>query len=127
MFEIAKLDETHRMIFGYANVAMKRDGALLTDLQGDQIAPDALEMGAYDFVLNSRSSGEMHEGGVVGQLVESVVFTPEKLEKMGLPKDAIPASWWVGFQLDHSTFAKVQSGAYRMFSIQGRVERSETV
>lgn len=127
MFEIAKVDAAQQMVFGYANVSMKRDGALLTDLQGDQIAPDALELGAYDFVLNSRASGAMHEGGVVGQLVESVVFTPEKLEKMGFAKDAIPASWWVGFKLDAPTFAKVQSGAYRMFSIQGRVERSETV
>lgn len=126
-FEIAKFDESQRLVFGYANVSITKDGRALEDLHDDIIDPEELEKAAYDFVLDFRASGEMHDRGVVkgatGRLVESMVFTPEKLEKLGLPKDAVPTRWWVGFKLDPQTFAKVKSGVFKMFSIQGTGER----
>ena len=42
------------------------------------------------------------------------------LEKLGLASDALPLGWWVGFQVDPETFAKVKAGLYTMFSIQGK-------
>ena len=128
-FQIAKTDEAERLVFGFANVSIAKDGGEIVDLQGDIIEPSELESAAYDFVLKFRETGEMHDKGAVkgavGKLVESVVFTPEKLEAMGLAKDAVPCRWWVGFKLAPEAFAKVADGTFRMFSIQGTADREE--
>jgi hypothetical protein len=135
-FTIVKINTAERIVFGYANVSIAKGGKLITDLQDDQITPTELEKGAYEYVLTAREADEMHEGGVVGHLVESIVFTPEKLQVMatdpatgvvdqeGLAvlKRILPPRWWVGFKLDQSAFAKVQSGEYTMFSIAGEAE-----
>lgn len=124
-FQIAKTDEAERLVFGFANVSIAKDGGEIVDLQGDIIEPAELEKAAYGFVLKFRETGEMHQGDAVGKLVESMVFTPDKLEALGIAKDALPCRWWVGFQLTPEAFAKVKDGTYQMFSIQGRAEREE--
>lgn len=118
--------KAEKQVFGFANVAVKRDGLPLVDLQADEIPADVLEKAAYDFVLRFRESGEMHEEVCSkGALIESVMITPEKLAAWGLAEDAVAPRWWVGFQLDAETFKKVASGQYRMFSIQGRATSEE--
>jgi hypothetical protein len=43
---------------------------------------------------------------------------------MGLAKDALPVGLWVGFKIDDAdVWAKVKSGEYPMFSIQGKAKR----
>ena len=123
-FTVAKLDEDQRLVFGYASVAKVNDGSDLVDLQGDQIAPDDLEKAAYDFVLEARIANEMHQGEPVGQLVESVVITPEKLAAMGLRAGpgAPAVGLWLGFKLTPDAFAKVKRGDYTMFSIEGTAD-----
>lgn len=126
MFELAKVDERQKQVFGYANVAVKRDGQPMVDLQADEIPADVLEKAAYDFVAHYAECGEMHADECYrGTLIESVMITPEKLEAWGLAKDAVAPRWWVGFQLDADTFQKVATGQYRMFSIQGRAASEE--
>lgn len=120
MFEIAKIDKAERLVFGFANVSARADGTAIVDLQNDEIPPAVLEKAAYQFVLDFRESGEMHKGGAVGELVESMMFTPEKLKALGLAENAIAPRWWVGFKLSDESFAKVATGQYRMFSIQGK-------
>ena len=62
----------------------------------------------------------MHERDGVGHIVESMVFTPEKIEKLGLKPDAMPIGWWVGFKVeDDEVWEGVKSGLYKMFSIRG--------
>ena len=128
-FEIAKTDDEHRLVFGWANVAVGADGVQVEDLQGDLIDPHDLEFAAYDFVVKfaSEGTGEMHRGDAVGRLVESFIVTPEKLAAMGLvakSADALPkAAWWIGFQVEPASFAKVKDGTFKMFSIQGTGER----
>lgn len=128
-FQIAKVDEAENLVFGFANVSTAVDGQLIEDLQEDIIEPSELEKMAYTFVLKFRAAGEMHDRGVtkgtVGQLVESMVFTAEKLQALGLAKDAIQPRWWVGFKLAPDSFEKVKSGEFRMFSIQGHGDREE--
>lgn len=120
-YQISKLDTERSMVFGFANVAVLKNGQTMVDLDGDVIPVDVLEDAAYDFVLKSRASGEMHQGeDIVGDMVESVFISPEKLEAWGLAKDAVQPRWWIGFKLSSSAMAKVKSGEYRMFSIQGR-------
>lgn len=126
---IAKLDEAQGLVYGWASVVVK-DGETVVDRQGDIIEPEVLEAAAVDFMLNHRAAGEMHEGGPVGQIVESMVVTPEKLEAMGVPNEiaqAVPTGFWIGVKLDPDgeTFAKVKSGELSMFSIQGVAEFAE--
>lgn len=118
-FTISKVNEDQRLVFGWASVSVSKDGTQLEDLQGDVIDPADLENAAYDFMLYSRGVDEMHRGRVKGQMVESLVVTPDKLAAMGLEaKNAPRAAWWVGFKLDPDAFAKVKSGDYKMFSIE---------
>lgn len=125
-FEIAKTDASRQLVFGYASVAVRKDGEQIRDAHQDLIDPEDLEEAAYLHVAKFGETGEMHEGESKGVLVESVVFTPEKLEKMGLAPDALPLGWWVGYYLpDPDVFEKVRNGTYRMLSVQGRCVREE--
>jgi hypothetical protein len=117
--QIAKIDEVKQFVFGWANVSINEEG-LVIDSQDMIMPPEELENAAYGFVLDFRQSGEMHVGESKGNLIESFISTPEKLEKMGLAKDALPLGWWVGFHVpDKKVFEKVKDGTYKMFSIQG--------
>ena len=116
--KIAKRDDEKFLVFGYASMAD------VTDSQGDVISIETLEKAAYNFVLHSRTGGEMHEVMGVAKLVESIVFTPEKLEMLGLSKDALPHGWFIGFNVnDAESWQKIKQGDYKMFSIGGRAIR----
>ena len=120
-FEIIKIDTTKNLVFGWANVSIRKDGNQITDWQDHKIDINDLENAAYAFNLEYRESGEMHKGNAKGTLVESFVVTPEKLEKLGLAEDALPQAWWVGFYFeDDDVIQKVKDGKYKMFSIQGK-------
>jgi hypothetical protein len=125
-FHIRKVDDDRRLVFGWASVAVSKDGKPVLDLQNDLIDPQDLENAAYGFVLLRGDANEMHTDASVGQLVESLFVSPEKLEKMGLPVDALPQGWWIGFYIeDPAVFQKVKAGEYRAFSIEGTATRSE--
>lgn len=132
---IAKIDEEHHYVFGWASVALTQDG-LLIDRQQDMITPDDMEAMAYDFVLHARETGEMHEGGAKGPLIESMIYTADKLRVLGLPLDymvmidgeRVPllGCWWIGFFVpDETAFQRVKRGDYKGFSIQGEAVREE--
>lgn len=123
---VTKADGDRNIVFGWANVSIRQDGTQIEDHQKDLVDPEDLETAAYQFNLDFRETGVMHEGEAVGYLIESFMVTPEKLEKMGLAPDALPIGWWVGFYIpDDAVFAKVKSGEFKMFSIQGRAIREE--
>lgn len=117
---ICKIDEPKQQVFGWSTIAAL-EGEAVVDLQDDIIPPAVLEDAVYDFVLNSRESGEMHVGKAQGRIIESVVFTPEKLSAMGFP-DTIQGftGHWLGIQFDdEEVFKRCRSGEYTAFSIQG--------
>jgi len=123
---IAKIDEDKRLAFGWASVAKRKDGTIISDLQGDEIRDlDAMEDVAYKFVTDCRDGGEMHVRKGVAQLVESFMVTPEKLEKMGLPEGSLPVGWWVGYRVnDEDVWKGVKDGKYTQFSVHGRGRRT---
>lgn len=124
--KVLKFDTERQYVFGWASVAIAKDGSQVEDLQGDLIDVEDLEEAAYQFVLQHRESGVMHKGEAVGHLIESFMVTPEKLEAMGLTGNELPQGLWVGFHVpDAEVFAKVRSGDYAMFSIQGDAVREE--
>lgn len=123
-FKIAKSIEDKRIAFGWASIAKDEAGNDLVDLSDDIIEPDTLENAAYEFVKLYREGGEMHERGGCATLVESIVFTPEKMSAMGIPEGTLPTGWWIGFHVtDDEVWSKVKSGEYPMFSIEGEAVR----
>ena len=125
-FKIAKSDDDKHLTFGWANGAIRADGEEIEDWQEDIIEPEELENAAYQYVLLYREGGEMHERGGAAVLVESVVFTEEKMQAMGIPAGTLPIGWWIGFKVtDEDVWEKVKDGTYPMFSIEGEAERVE--
>lgn len=125
-FKIMKSDDEKMLAFGWANVSMRVDGELIEDWQGDIIEPEELEAAAYEYVRLYGDGGEMHERGGVAVLIESVVFTEEKMLVMGIPAGTLPVGWWIGFKVtDKDVWEKVKNGTYPMFSIEGEAERIE--
>ena len=114
---ITKSDDEKMLAFGWANVSVSTEGEVVEDLQDDIIEPEELEAAAYRFVEFYREGGEMHEEKGKAVLVESVVFTKEKMEAIGIPEGTLPVGWWIGF--------KVLDGEYPMFSIEGTAKRIE--
>ncbi len=121
--EIRKIDDERRLVFGWASIVDPQneiEKKLLVDLQGDAIALDDLENAVYAFMENSRAADEMHEKDHVGKCIESIVFTPEKIEALGLEPDALPLGWFTGWHIDDdNVWKKVQEGRYKMLSIRG--------
>lgn len=125
-FKIMKSDDEKMLAFGWANVSMRVDGELIEDWQADIIEPEELENAVYEYVLLYREGGEMHERGGAAVLIESVVFTEEKMQAMGIPAGTLPVGWWIGFKVtDKDVWEKVKDGTYPMFSIEGEAERVE--
>ena len=123
-FKVMKSDDEKMLAFGWASVSMRVDGEMIEDWQRDIVEPEDLENAAYEFVLLYREGGEMHERGGAAVLIESVVFTEEKMRAMGIPAGTLPIGWWIGFKvLDKDVWEKVKDGTYQMFSIEGEAER----
>ena len=125
--DILKTDPAKRLVFGWAYITHDKDGALNIDKSGD-FADDIeeIEKSAYAYVLSSRKGDADHTNVATSDLVESIVFTPEKIEKMGLPAGSIPLGWWLGFKVhDDDTWARVERGELRAFSIHGKGTRSK--
>lgn len=122
--KISKADDEKQYAFGWASVSVQTDGEQVVDWQKDLIDPEDLEAAAYRYVELYRDGGEMHERGGVAVLIESMVFTPEKLKAMGLEDGSIPIAWWIGFHVtDQDVWEKVKDGTYSMFSIEGKALR----
>ena len=122
--EVFKANKFEKLVSGWANVAKNADGSLPLDWDGDVVTAEVLEKAAIDFMLEYRESGEMHKGKSKGTVVESIVFTKQKMEAMGIPEGTIPEGWFITVKIhDDDVFKKVVDGEYKMFSIQGKAKR----
>ena len=77
--QLRKANNDQMLAFGWANVAITANGKQIEDWQNDIIEPEELENAAYNFVELYREGGEMHERGGTAVLIESIVFTEEKI------------------------------------------------
>lgn len=124
---ISKMDDEQRIVFGWGSVT-EVDGQPVVDLQGDIIEEYELEKAVYDFMLAPKHD-EMHKRVVPDSvIVESVVITDEKLQKM-FPEGPIPKGkrgWWLGIKInDPELYMKHKLGIYKGFSITGTAVRKE--
>lgn len=123
-FKVMKSDDEKMLAFGWASVSMRAGGEVIEDWQGDIIESKELEEAVYEYVRLYREGGEMHERGGAAVLIESVVFTEEKMQAIGIPNGMLPVGWWIGFKVtDKDVWEKVKDGTYSMFSIEGEAER----
>lgn len=123
-FKLQKSDDDKMLAFGWASIAVTAGGVQVEDYQEDRIEIAELEKAAYEFVELYREGGEMHERGGCAILVESIVFTKEKMQILGIPEGMLPEGWFVGFKVnDPNVWDKVKDGTYSMFSIEGTAER----
>lgn len=114
---IKKYVPDKNLIFGWASV-IEKDGHIIIDKQEDVIEVEELENAAYEFVLNSRNHGDMHARANLGRLVESMVFTKEKQDALGIDLGQI--GWWTGFKIhDKELWAAHKRGERPEFSIGG--------
>lgn len=121
---VIKSDDDRRLVFGWANVAVRVDGEQIVDWQQDMIDIAELEKAAYGYVAEFGTAGEMHRRGGVGRVIESIVFMKEKAAALGIPPDIMPEGWWIGFQItDDVVWEKIKNGEYSMFSIEGTAVR----
>ena len=121
--KVAKVDRDKFLVFGWASVATDANGNSVVDSQGDVIDIADLEKAAYSFVLSDGYGSEMHTGRHAARLVESIVFTDDKIAALGL-EGQIPRGWWCGFKVhDAEAWQKIKNGEYSMFSIGGRATR----
>jgi hypothetical protein len=155
-FSISKTSPTKREVYGWANVAvMSDDGGDLVpviDGQGDVIPAAELESALHKYTETDGGTGVDHVGPKRGELIEAMVFSPDKVGAMfgplpdGSPglltesvladlhaagtvaeavevlKRAIGVRAWVAYRVDPVTFARVESGELDAFSIQGRAD-----
>lgn len=132
--DIAKVDEENRIAFGLFSV-MKIGDELVVDGEDDRIPVDALEKAAYSYVRESREAGLNHTETGVGDLIETMVFTKEKVEalKKALTAAGIPHTieidgefWWGGhYVTDEKVWKGVKSGDFESWSIGGSATRTK--
>jgi hypothetical protein len=127
---ITKRDDERRQVFGWLSVAKTAAGEMVVDLHGDIIPVEELEKAVYAYMGKSRRMKDMHErdaqddGAPIGVLIESMMFTVEKMKAMGIPPGTVPEGWWIGYQVDdNETWAKIKDGTYKGFSIGGSAKR----
>ena len=126
---ISKVNPYKQQVFGWAQVAAV-DGQEVHDRQGDVVSIEELEKAAYNYVLDCRMGGDQH-GRVTkadgprqtATMIESMVFTPEKIEALGLPED-FPQGWWLGLKVhDEPTWELIKSGKRQGLSVHGTGRR----
>lgn len=125
-FDIVKINDDKQIAFGFCMFSQDLHGNQVVDIQGDAITPDELEKMAYGYMLNGRDVGQLHMTSGEGCVVESMVFTEDKMKAIGIKGD-VPVAWWVGLKINNpEAWALVKSGEYKAFSIEGIAERVDS-
>lgn len=123
MAKVTKADEEKRLVFGFFSV-VEVGGMPVVDLQGDVIAAKDIEDAAYRYMQFSRMGDDRHDERCKAVLIESMVFTKEKQQALGIDLGIV--GWWGGFKvLDDTLWENFKSGKYESFSIGGRGHREQ--
>lgn len=121
--EVIKADPDKQLVFGWASIS-SQDGEHIVDKQGDIIPEAELETAAYEFALYHRAHGDMHDRMGVGRMIESMMFTVEKQQALGIDLGLV--GWWIGFRVDDAdVWKRIKEGKLPEFSIGGKATREE--
>lgn len=115
----------NKVAYGFAYVSNK-NGETVVDHSGDTWSIDEVEKTAHEFITECRVGGSMHSVMDVARVVESVVFTKEKQDALGI--DLGMECWFIGMEiLDEEVLKQIESGELQMFSIGGIGVREEVI
>lgn len=121
--QFTRVNKASKTAWGWFYVS-KVNGEYVPDHSGDTWDIEDIQKTAHDFVCESRVGGEAHiwKGGA--ELVESIVFTKELQDVLGI--DLKKEGWFGAFRiLDADLLEKIEKGDYEMFSIGGTGQREE--
>ncbi len=120
---ILKANDEKRIAYGWASI-VEKGGKPVIDAHGDVIHPDELSRAAQAFVKSDRAAKVMHAGKQVGEIVESIVFTKDIQDALGIDLGLV--GWFIGMHVpDEATWKAVKDGVYKAFSIGGKGKRVE--
>lgn len=131
--QVVRVDEERGQLFGWAYITRTKDGEEVVDRKGASCPTSVLEEAVYDFVLHRRVASDMHQkgrptqtepGGAPiphGTLIETMMFTREKMQALGIPPGILPEGWWFGAQMDKASdgWQAYKRGERADFSIRG--------
>jgi hypothetical protein len=121
--KLDKVDTVQKVAYGWAYVSEEGNKEVV-DHSGDVWPIAELEKSAHDFVIDCRVGKAMHSGDQKAVLVESIVFTKEKQDALGI--DLKKVGWFVGFRIqDEDVLKQIEDGELAMFSIGGSGTREE--
>jgi len=122
---LIKNDENH-LLFGWAYVAQTINGEQVYDHSGEHVRKEDfqdLEMATYIFNIAYRQSDIRHDCIAKGYLVDSMVFTKEKIEAMkksGHLVGDIAQGVWMGYWFpEDKDWEIIKSMKAPMFSLYG--------
>ena len=114
---IEKVDLNKKVAYGWAYVS-KANGEQVVDWSSQVWDIEEVRKTAHLFLTDCRTGGEMHISKGGATLVESIVFTKDIQDALGI--DLNKEGWFVGFRVeDDELLKKVENGDYPMFSIGG--------
>lgn len=123
--KIIKVDEEHRIIYGWASVTTV-NGELLVDKHGDVIRTETMEKACNEFMKDVRVGKLMHQGEQVGQIVHSFPITNEIMSALDIQSDK--EGWITGYHVtDDALWQDVKTGKYTAFSIGGSATKDEYI
>lgn len=121
--DIAKVDEEHGLVFGYAIICTK-EGTDYYDKQGDHVPEESMLSEALDFMENSRVAGLLHTKDPAGNIIKtgSVPFAFPLTSDIAKELEIDPK--WTGLLIamkpDKPILEKFKSGELTGFSIGGK-------
>jgi hypothetical protein len=123
-------DDSNNTLFGWAYVRETKDGKQVVDHSEDFCKSENfkdLEIATYAFNLAYREGDINHtplDNPPTGYLIESMVFSKEKMAKMKIPEGILPEAVWMGFYFPNDTdYQMIKSMSHPMFSLFGKVSR----
>jgi hypothetical protein len=122
--EVLKVQDELGLVLGWGIVCTE-NGEPYFDLQKDHIPEDAMLKAATDFMQNSRTAKEMHDGGKIGQILYAFPITEEI--KKALDIDCPRTGLLVAMKPSPEVLEKFKSGELTGFSIGGRRGIDKTV
>lgn len=119
---VCKVSEEQQLVYAFASV-IEENGEPVVDLHGDIISESELVKAAHRS-FRRMIGKEMHQGGQVAEIVESIVLTKELQKALGI--DIGKVAWLVAMKIyDLDVWQKVKDGTLSALSIGGRGIRSE--
>ncbi len=120
---VLKVDADKKLVWGWASI-IEVNGEPVVDHQGDMIDEETLVVAAHKFIADARKAKVMHDGDVIGEIVESLVFTKEIQKALGI--DVGKVGWFICMKINNAdVWKRVKDGELKAFSIGGVGERVE--